>query len=263
MPKAKLNGIDIYYEVYGSGEPLLLITGLGGSIIDWLYQIPPLSRHFQVIAIENRGAGRTEKPEEHSIELYAQDCVALLDHLSIPSANVFGISMGGMIGQQMALDHRERVRSLILAATDACPAAWPPVPSVNESVMRASVATSLREVFDETAWIGYSADFLAEHKDDLWLLAQLRQPLMPPPDQWQKQLGAVMGFDVRERVDQIDAPTLVLHGDADVVVPLAGGAYLAERIKGARMITIPGTGHYFVIEAADRTNQAVIDFLTR
>jgi 3-oxoadipate enol-lactonase len=262
MPKAKLNGINVYYEVYGAGEPLLLIAGIGGSIIDWSAQIPPLSQHLQVIAIENRGAGRSEKPEEHSMALYAADCAALLDHLGVGSAHVFGVSMGGMIAQQLTLDNPQTVRSLILGATTPCLTAWPPTATTGEAMVKALDAASAWDAFEATVRLGFSDACIAERKDDLWLLTRLQIPLMAPPEQWKKQLAAILQFDVRQRVDEIKAPTLLMHGDEDPIIPPQGTNYLPEHIAGAELIMFPGAHHAFNVEFADRCNQAVVDFLT-
>ena len=262
MPKAKLNGINIYYEVYGAGEPLLLIAGIGGSIIDWSAQIPPLSQHLQVIAIENRGAGRSEKPEEHSMALYAADCAALLDHLGVGSAHVFGVSMGGMIAQQLTLDNPQAVRSLILGATTPCLTAWPPTADTGEAMVKILDAASAWDAFEATVRLGFSDAYIAERKDDLWLLTQLQIPLMAPPEQWKKQLAAILQFDVRERVGEIKAPTLLMHGDEDPIIPPQGTKYLAGHIAGAELIMFPGAHHAFNFGFADRCNQAVVDFLT-
>jgi pimeloyl-ACP methyl ester carboxylesterase len=106
MPRIRVNDISIYYEVYGSGEPILLIMGLGGSILGWQSQIPTLSQHLQGIALDNRGSGRSDMPRaDYSIGLFADDAAGLLSALGCESAHIFGVSMGGMIAQELALRH--------------------------------------------------------------------------------------------------------------------------------------------------------------
>src|SRR3990172_6307927 len=118
MPYTLVNGIEIYYEVHGSGEPLLLIMGLGANAGSWVMQVPELSMEYKIIAFDNRGSGRSGKPNEaYSIAQMADDAAALLDDLAIDSAHVFGMSMGGMIAQDLVLRHPERVTSLILGGT--------------------------------------------------------------------------------------------------------------------------------------------------
>ena len=120
MPTAKINGINIYYEVHGAGDPLLLIMGLGANATAWEAQIPALNREYKVIAFDNRGSGRSDKPTVmYSMRQMADDAVLLLDQLGVAAAHVFGMSMGGMIAQELTLQHPARVKSLVLGATMA------------------------------------------------------------------------------------------------------------------------------------------------
>ncbi len=118
MATARVNGIEIYYEAHGVGDPLLLIMGLGANTTNWWAQVPDLSAAFRVITFDNRGAGRSTKPNEsYSIAQMADDTAGLLDALEVDSAHVFGMSMGGMIALQYALRHPERTRALVLGGT--------------------------------------------------------------------------------------------------------------------------------------------------
>ena len=118
--KAKVNGIDIYYEIHGSGEPLLLIEGLGYSAWMWYKQIPTLSEQYKVIVFDNRGAGNTDKPDsEYSIEIMADDAAGLLRTLGIESAHMLGVSLGGFIAQELALRHPDMSKSLTLVSTNS------------------------------------------------------------------------------------------------------------------------------------------------
>ncbi|MDI6858606.1 MAG: alpha/beta fold hydrolase [Dehalococcoidia bacterium] len=262
MPKAIVNGNSIYYEAYGSGEPLLLIMGLGASTLAWHAQVPTLSRYLRVIAFDNRGSGRSDRPQDYSMPLFARDAAGLLRTLGIDSAHVFGVSMGGMIAQQLALDYPGAVRSLILGATSPCLAAWPPEQAVQDATARAMDAPP-REGFEVMLWTGYSDRYVAEHKEDLWLQFQIELPLMPPVEFWQKQLAAVLEFDARERLKEISVPTLVIGGADDPVIPRAACEYLAEHIPGAELVLFPGARHGFNIEREEETNQAVLDFIRR
>src|SRR5258707_1069095 len=118
MATAKINGIEIYYEVHGSGEPLLLIIGLGTNATGWYLQIPGFSKEYRVIAFDNRGAGRSENPNEpYTMPQMAEDAIGVLDTLGVDAAHVFGMSLGGMIAQELALRHPERVKTLSLGGT--------------------------------------------------------------------------------------------------------------------------------------------------
>ena len=126
MPTVRVGDINIYYEDHGKGEPLLLIEGWGTDLTCWQFQIPEFSTKYRVIAFDNRGAGRTDAPDQpYSFRMMADDAVGLLDALGIGKAHILGMSMGGCIAQEIAIEHPERTRSLILAATTAAPGACP------------------------------------------------------------------------------------------------------------------------------------------
>jgi pimeloyl-ACP methyl ester carboxylesterase len=263
MPKALLNGIRIYLEVYGQGEPILLIMGLGGSALAWQSQIPTFSQHLRVIAYDNRDAGRSDKVEaEYSMADMADDAAALLSHLEIGLAHVYGVSMGGMIAQELALRHPERVRTLVLGCTSPCLAAVPPSEKAARDNMESAVLPP-REAFERCTWTGYSDAYLAAHKNDLWLRAQVEAGLAPPLEALRHHYTAVGGFDARERVGQIRAPTLIMTGDDDPLVPPENSRLLAEHIPGAELIVFPGGRHAFNVEFEEESNSAVLDFVRR
>jgi pimeloyl-ACP methyl ester carboxylesterase len=263
MPKALVNGVRIYYEVYGQGEPIVLIMGLGGSALAWQSQIPTLSQRLRVIAYDNRDAGRSEKVEaEYSMADMADDAADLLGHLDTGSAHVYGVSMGGMIAQELALSHPGRVRTLVLGCTSPCLPAMPPSEKAARDVME-SAELPLREAFERNMWTGYSDDYLAAHKNDLWLRAQVEAGLTPPLESLRHHYTAVGGFDARERLGQIRAPTLVMTGDDDPLVPPGNSRFLAEHIPGAELIVFPGGRHAFNVEFEEESNSAVLDFIRR
>jgi pimeloyl-ACP methyl ester carboxylesterase len=263
MPKALVNGVRIYYEVYGQGEPLLLIMGLGGSALGWQSQIPTLSQHLRVIAYDNRDAGRSDRVEaEYSIADMADDAAALLEPLDIGSAHVYGVSVGGMIAQELAVRHPERVRTLVLGCTSPCLLAMPPSEKAVRDIMEAA-KLPLREAFERSIWTGYSNAYLAVHKDDLWLRARVEAGLMPPLEAWQRQYAAAARFDVRERVGQIRVPTLVMTGDEDPLIPPENSRFLAEHIPGAETVIFPAGRHAFNVEFEEESNSAVLDFVRR
>jgi pimeloyl-ACP methyl ester carboxylesterase len=119
MSHLRSNGINLYYEEHGSGEPLVLIMGFTVSSIGWHWNIPSFAQHFRTIAFDNRGVGQSDKPDyPYSMAMFADDTAGILDHLKIEQAHVFGISMGGMIAQEFALRHPQRVKTLILGCTN-------------------------------------------------------------------------------------------------------------------------------------------------
>jgi pimeloyl-ACP methyl ester carboxylesterase len=262
MAKARINGIDIYYEVQGRGEPLLLIMGLGANVTSWYSQVPEFSREYQVIAFDNRGAGRSDKPDEpYSIGQMADDARGILDHLGIDSAHVFGMSLGGMIAQELVLRVPERVRSLVLGGTMAGgPTAIFAGPEVVQQFISLAGMPLVQAIEAGLALI-YSAGYIAEKKGELVRRMVLNAYLTAPMYAIQRQFMAIVGFDTTARLAEITSPTLVLAGTADRVIPLENSRTLAAGIPGARIVEFEGAGHGFLVERADQANTAVLDFL--
>ncbi|MEH7106383.1 alpha/beta fold hydrolase [Bacillus sp. JJ1764] len=266
MPVTKANGIDLYYEVHGEGEPLLLIMGLSLSSRSWFRSVPVLSEHYQVIIFDNRGVGQSGKPNTpYSIELMAEDTRAVLDAVGVESAHVYGISMGGMIAQRFALKYPNRVKSLILGCTTSGGATHvQPGADVSMLMMsRASSTATPEEMAWATAPILYSQSFIENHRQ---LIAEdiekrIEQPILPHA--YVLQLQACIGHDTSEEINTIQKPTLIIHGNEDKLVPYENGVVLAEKIPNAEFLTIQGAGHIYVTEAIDLANQKVLEFLNK
>ena len=262
MPTTKANGIEVYFEVHGEGPPLLLIMGLGANATAWWKQVPAFSEQYRVIAFDNRGSGRSEKPAgAYSIAQMADDAAALMDALAVPSSHVFGMSLGGMIAQEYALRHPQRVQSLVLGGTTpGGPKAVRPGPDVIGHF--ATVASlPIPQAIERGMSLLYSDEFLAANKG--WLVERALEmaPLMAPPHGLQGQAIAAISHNTYGRLASIDAPTLVLSGRADRIVPHPNSVLIAEGVRGARLVTYEGAGHGFLVERADAVNEAVLGFL--
>lgn len=264
MPTLEHAGITINYTVQGEGEPLLLIMGLGGSLAAWRYQVPELSQHFQVIAFDNRGAGGTSAPhatEHYSMVLFAADAIAVLDAVGVQRAHVYGVSMGGMIAQHVALNYPDRVRGLVLGCTT--PGGQTGVLANAEvlELLLAGTQKSPEEAVRDSVKFNFSADFPRTHPDIVEEYVQEglqnRAPLHGFAGQW----AAILGHDTGARLGDIRLPTLVQHGTADVLVPYQNASILAERIPNARLQPIAGAGHVYFIEQPQTTNDGVREFL--
>lgn len=265
MPYANRDNVSLYYEVHGEGEPLLLIMGLGYNSLSWHRTLPALAQHFKVIVFDNRGVGKSCKPEQiYSIEMMAEDAKAVLDAVSVESAHVYGISMGGMIAQRLAIAYPERVRSLVLGCTTAGgPTHIQPSPEISALMVSRASLTGTPE---ENAWLAapivYSQSFIDEHPEFIQEDIEKRIEIVTPPSAYLSQLQACLAHDTTRELDKINIPTLVIHGDADALVPYENGKMLAERIKGATLHTISGAGHIYITEAIDESNDKVLQFLT-
>lgn len=262
MPKAKIDGLELHYELHGAGKPVLLIGGLGTDTFLWFRQVPELSKHFQVIAFDNRGAGESDKPQgPYTIPMFAGDVAGLIRTLGLERAHVVGASLGGMIAQEFALSYPGLVDRLVLVSTAfGGPNSIPMPAETAAAVMKRTgdPETDIRtgfQLFTGDAWRKAHPEIVDEYV--AWRVAHPQPPL---PYQWQAM--AAMGFNAEDRVSQITAPTLIAHGEDDRVVPVENARRLAAKIPSSRLEIFPGGGHAFTIEQAEAFNRCVTDFLT-
>ena len=265
MPTIKAGEVNLEYYVEGDGPPLLMVMGFAGQANHWGEPIMSRLRgSFTCIRFSNRGTGASDKPDSPlTIRMMADDAVALMDALEIKRAHIFGISMGGMISQEIVLNYPERVNGLVLGCTAP---GWAhgqmPDPEVTAGfapeagLARAEMVRKAWPIICSPAFIESGADVLEE-----MLVASLEQPL--PIETMVKQGVAVQGFDSFERLGQIEAPTLVIHGDIDRLIPPANGDILAAGIAGAEKLTLSGAAHMFFWEQPEKTADAIIEFLAR
>jgi pimeloyl-ACP methyl ester carboxylesterase len=264
MPRLKANGIDLYYETQGRGEPLLLIAGLGATCKLWDSQVPLLAHEFRVITFDNRGAGRSDKPQApYSIALFADDTAGLMDALSIDSAFVYGESMGGLIAQEFAVRYPRRARALVLGCTTfGGPNSVLPSPdaaSTLSSIGSMGTGAGLEQVMR----VFLSPQFQERNRDEALRRIRSYLDLRPPADAYGRQLAACLAFDLYDRLAQIQAPTLVINGEDDALIPSENSRIMAERIPGAELILFPKTGHLYFDELPEKSAETVIDFLRR
>ena len=262
MSKARINGIDIYYETHGKGEPLLLIQGLGHSSKFWFLQVPELSNYFQTIIYDNRGVGESDKPDEvYSIAGDTLDAVALLDHLQIKRAHVLGVSRGGYVVQELAISYPDRVKRLALMSThyggseylEATKDLWAELLDV--------AGLSLEGIYRKAAKYLTSDSFYKNNPDMVDKMVAIRMANPQPGHAFQHQFQGAAAFDAAKRVSQITAPTLVITGTEDRVVPLWLSEKLASAIPEARFVPVEGAGHLSFIEQPALINRMVTDFL--
>jgi pimeloyl-ACP methyl ester carboxylesterase len=279
----KVNGIDLYYEIHGSGEPLLMIEGLGYSAWMWYKQIPVFSKRYQVILFDNRGAGNTDKPDsEYSIEIMADDASGLLRTLGIGPVHALGISLGGFIAQELALRHPDLVKSLSLVSTNSGPGKramrnsqhvnglfklWGILPGTFEMGGKASVPLGFEYGITKEDRIRYglslafTPEYYRQHPEEIERIVRWRLENPQPGYAWTRQLMAGMNFDSSGRAENIHAPTLVLNGTEDRIVTPESARELAGSIPDSRYVEIEGSGHLLFIERSDEFNETVMGFL--
>ncbi len=265
MPYVRVaDGARIHYSTLGrtSAAPILFIQGLGADKNGWNLQRFAAAPRYRSIALDNRGAGRSDKPHgAYTLEQMSDDSIAVLDHAGVDTAHIVGASMGGAISQVLAVEHPERVRSLTLACTagrnhpwrEELLASWRDMAlerglgSMGKEAARWVIGPrSFRRVLPAIGWLGPLA-------------------LGRPSHAFAAQVDAILNVDmtIAERVREIEAPTLVLVGNQDILTPRGDSEDLAERIPTAELVVISGAAHGFMIEHASTFNRVLFEFIGR
>jgi len=262
MPKVPANGIDVFYEVHGTGDPLLLVAGFGCDHTIWSGLVPALASRHRVILFDNRGTGQTSGPAAVAdVRQMAEDAAGLLGAIGLSPAHVAGHSMGGMIAQELALAHPRRVRSLALLSTCARldDRGRAIVESWGELPRQVDPTTAARLVLP---WM-YTNAFYAKPGAVEKVVAQIvANPFPPSAEAVYSQSRAVSRCDTSDRLGDLACPTLVLAGAEDALLPVAFSEQLARGIRGAKLVVLEGTGHGLLVESPAAVAAALLDFLS-
>jgi pimeloyl-ACP methyl ester carboxylesterase len=265
MPRAPVNGINIYYQVHGKGVPLVMIQGFAGNHQAWFLQTPVFKKYYKVVIFDNRGIGRTDKSSEpYTIKTMADDVIGLMDYLKIDKAHILGLSLGGMVAQEIAISYPERVIKLVLGSTFASR-------EVNDIQPRLMEAIGIHEG---------STDVDISNMDfrrlmDFMVSAAFNRRLyrMAPvllskyglrsvdPEGYLRQMQSVSGYSTLDRLHLIKAPTLVITGTGDRIISPSASEILASLIPNAKLVLVKGGSHAFFMEMRKRFNKEVLDFL--
>jgi pimeloyl-ACP methyl ester carboxylesterase len=260
MPYAISEGTRIYWEESGTGEPLLLIMGLGYSHEMWHRTRPVVSAHYRTILFDNRGVGKSDVPQgAYSIAQMADDTAAVLDAAGVANAHVFGLSMGGMIAQEFALKYPERVNRLVLGCT-ACGGrnSIPAAQNVLDVVMARAGMTPEEGAEAMVPYIYDNSTPRERIEEDL----AIRRRCYPTAAGYMGQVQAILAWTSFDRLAGIRAPTLIIHGDTDQLVPPGNAPILAEAIAGSGLAMLPHASHLFVTDQPDASHRAVLTFLS-
>lgn len=263
MPFQRINGIQIYYEEHGKGDPVLLIQGLGYPSGMWFLQIPALARNFRTIVFDNRGVGKTDKPdEEYSIPLMASDAAGLLHVLGVEKTHVVGVSLGGYIAQEMALSSPNLIGRLVLLATShGGPRYFELTKGLWEEVA-ALAGLSPEEILRRGSILAAAENFFQKNPELLDRSVSIRMENLQPLYAFTRQSTAAANFDSLPRAHLIRQPTLILAGARDRVMPMVLTQELAQKIPGAKLRVFPDAGHLLFLEKAQEVNQAILEFLS-
>ena len=263
MATVKANGLEIYYEITGNGPSLTMIMGLGCSSRQWEWMVPLLSRSFQVLTFDNRGAGRTGKPDmEYTTDLFAEDTCALLNTLRIEKTHIFGISVGGMIAQKFALKYPEKVNRLVLGCTMPNFYHLPPAAEDLQSMQESQLLPPDDSV-EVMMQLFLSKKYFAANPDQT---AKLKRIMLIEKEEqgaeaFLRQLGAAMNHDTLDEIKNITAPTLVISGSLDPIAPVENARFLAGQIPSSTLVEIPGVYHALWVEGVDTSSDSIVKFL--
>jgi 3-oxoadipate enol-lactonase len=261
MPKIRVGDNELHYERAGSGEPLLLIQGMSGTHVSWGDPfLAPLREAFDVVVFDNRGIGFSSPTEgAFTIVEMAEDAAAVLAQLEIESAHVVGISMGGMIAQELALAHPERLRSLTLGCTYCGGEGSQLMPRASlvklvEGMSSGDRDKAIRASFE----VNLSPVFRAEQEEERYAAFHEMATSVPAAKRTiEMQTQAILYHDTSARLGEIETPTLIVHGTDDQILPYPNGEMISSLMPAARLETLEDVGHMFWWEQPVRSGELI------
>jgi pimeloyl-ACP methyl ester carboxylesterase len=257
MPLARLNGININYQVDGQGEPLVMIMGFTAGRSGWMAQIPFFKKYYRVITFDNRGAGKSDKPPgPYSTRMMADDTVSLMDLLRIEKAHIMGVSMGGMIAQELAINYPQRVMKLVLACTYACQ------DETSGDSLEQAKFLQLTPEKKVSAMVGLALN-KPLYRFTFGLLARVQTRFMGASGRVgiAGQSEACRKHNTLERLPLVTATTLVIVGTGDRIIKPVSSEVIAGKIPSAKLVKVESGSHYFSLEMKNAFNREVLGFL--
>jgi len=258
--KINVNGIDINYELTGrEGAPVVMLShSLASSMVMWNPQLEALESHFKVLRCDMRGHGGSAAPEgAYTLELLAEDAVALLDALGIATVHFVGLSIGGMIGQCFALNYADRLKSLTLCDTSAI------MPDEAKPILQGRIAAArangMAGQVEDTLVRWFTPGYLKANPPEVEMIRQ--QVLATPLAGYIGCSEALKGLKYIERLSEIKLPTLIIVGEEDPGTPVAASEAMHARIAGSKLVVLPAARHLSNIEQAAAFNEALLNFL--
>ena len=266
LPFETVKDMEIYYEVHGPDEapPLVLIGGWASYLWIWFRQIPVLKERYRCVVFDNRGAGRSSKPDyTYTSEMFADDTVGLMEALDIDNAHILGISMGGIIAQQVAISYPENVRSLILVSTHFGGPNHIPIDNKTRALLVAlpTETISLEQAMDMRIKATFSPQFIHENRPLIQQIYEWSLKYPSPLYAQTHQTSATEAFNAESEVKNISAPTLILHGDSDFTIPPKNAELLANNIPNSKLVFLKGAAHFCIIEKYEEFNNEVMNFI--
>jgi pimeloyl-ACP methyl ester carboxylesterase len=262
LPKVSVNDLKLYYEIEGDGAPVVLIPGFAAGRWIWFKQTAEFARNFRVIIFDPRGVSASDKPEgPQTITLLADDIAHLLQTIGFESAHIVGASFGGFVAQEFALKYPAMTRKLVLCCTSfGGPNHVVPAPETLQALASTKGLNS-EERMRANLLLAFTPEYVRTQVAEVNHIVHLRATNEVPEHIYLSQLEAAMSFNTESRLQDIRSLTLVLSGDADIIVPVQNSRNLAAKIPGARLQIVEGGSHTFFIEQAWEFNHIVTKFL--
>jgi pimeloyl-ACP methyl ester carboxylesterase len=262
LPKAKCNDINVYYEVKGDGFPLVMIQGLSANMDWWDPKlVEAFTKKYKTVFFDNRGAGRSDAPKtEYSIKMFADDTVKLMDNLKIPKAHVVGVSMGGMIAQEIAASYPQKVEKLVLWST-ACGASKSVVASPKVlGVLATGSAQTAEQIVRNVIPLIFTEDLVKRDPEFIKRYTSVLVKAPISPDAFGRQVKAIMTWDVYDRLPKFKMPTLIIAGKKDILIPPQNAKIIADRIPASKLVYFDKSAHA-LFEETDKVISTTLQFL--
>lgn len=264
MPSARVNGVNLVYELHGTGDPLVLIHGAQSDRSIFANLLPDFTDQFQVLLFDQRGSGQSEKPDiEYTLGMLADDTAALMNYVGFSSAHVYGVSMGGMIAQELAIRHAAAVRSLVLGCTTP---GGPQAVSLEGEAIRSSHSTaalSAEERGRALAETAFTRGYIEQHPELISALIEARKKQPLDPVGFAHRMRAAYAHNTFDRLSHITCPTLVITGKDDALIAWENSQLLADHIADSELIVLEPAGHVFWVEQPAQSRGAILTFLQK
>lgn len=265
-PRARVKDVELFYELYGEGEPVVFIAGTGGSCGFWReFQVPDFSRNHQVLIYDHRGTGQSDKPDiKYSTRMFADDLASLMAKLDIGPAHVIGHSMGGRVAQWMALEHPDKVRSVILSGTG--PGHWPGRVDHPTGLPHATAYNLAKKGFEQYFHDHMHTPFMHSdgfHETERFKrIVELATSGLQPLYAYMRHVAARQEHQTFDILHRIRVPTLVVGGAEDKANDhITGMRYLANKIPGAKLNLLPDLRHGYLREAPEKVNKVLLEWI--
>ena len=260
--ETRVNGVRLEYDLQGIGDPLVLIHGAQGDRSMFAGIAPKFAAQYRVLTFDQRGSGLSEKPDmEYSMAMLADDTAALMDQVGFSSAHIIGVSMGGMIAQELVLRHPQKVRRLVLGCTTP---GGPKSVALGGGPLAQAYSTKPMPAEERGRLLAeacFTKGYLETHPEIIPAMIEARRQRPIDPTALGHRMKAAYAHDTYDRLPQITCPTLVITGKDDVLVSWENSRILAERIPGAKFVLLEPAGHIFWTEQAQKSQEEIMAFL--